>query len=116
MKNNNVRKFAKEARERLLMNRYDKPQKKVPSGRVFKIANDPRDAMLYNQVVQMAENEDIITNPLGRLIDQALFASLSDTEKLKYVFRLSNKYTNCLEKYRTNQFNSLFQHAMVLYD
>lgn len=112
---NRVRKFAKEARARLLNNNYDKPQKKVPSGRVFKIASDPKEQLLYEKVCEIARDEKIITNPLGRLIDQNLYSSMTETERLKYVFKLSNKYISLLEKFR-NQENTETTYAQVLCD
>lgn len=112
---NRVRKFAKEARARLLKNNYDKPQKKVPSGRVFKIANDPKEQLLYEKVCEIAQNQAIVTNPLGRLIDQTLYSSMSETEKLKYVFNLSNKYIHMLERFRNTNAQEL-QYAHVIYD
>ena len=109
-----VRKFAKEARARLLKNEYEKPAQKMPSNRVFKMAKDPREDKLYEIVCQMALSSEIITNPIARLIDDDAYNLMNQTEKTKYVFNLSNKYISLLEKRRCAENSSNLVYASVL--
>ena len=112
---NRVRKFAKEARARLLKNNYDKPQKKIPSSRVFKMAEDPQEKFLYEKVCEIAQEQEIVTNPLGRLIDQSIYSSMNEIEKNKYMFKLSKKYIDLLERYRNENLKDV-SYAHVIYD
>ena len=109
-----VRKFAKEARERLLKNQYEKQEKKVPSNRVFKIAKDPQEDKLYELVCQMALSDEIITNPLARLIDNESFSKMGPTEKSKYICNLSTKYISLMQRYRTESIEPTLCYASIL--
>ena len=113
--NNRVRQFAKEARERLLKNNYDKPQKKIPSGRVYKIGTDPNEEMFYQKVREIACDQGVVTDPLARLMDQSLYNSMNDTEKNRYIFKLSSRYVKMLEKYR-NENHVTLPYASIIKD
>lgn len=54
-----------------------------------KITNDP----LYNKVKKLLNKEDDILNPLSYLIDYTVYNKLSTTEKEKYIYKLSKRYT-----------------------
>lgn len=95
----NVKKFAKEARARLLINKYSERKQKQPSGRVFKIQTEKVDEEIYNKVCDII-GRDCVTNPLGLLIDRQFFEKLNECDRLKYVFKLSKKYVEMLERYR----------------
>lgn len=109
-----VRKFAKEARARMLRNEYEKTEQKVPSNRVFKIAKDPSEDRLYALVCKMALSDEIITNPLAQLIDNETFARLEQNAKSKYICNLSNKYVSLLERFRAESVQAGLSYASVL--
>lgn len=109
-----VRRFAKEARARMLKNTYEKKETKTPSNRVFKMPKDPQDDKLYEIVCQMALSNEIITNPIARLMDSSAFSSMNQSEKIKYVFDLSNKYVSLLERKRNEETENQLIYASVL--
>ena len=109
-----VRQFAKEARARMLKNSYEKQETKKPSNRVFKMTKDPQDDRLYEIVCQMALSNEIITDPIARLMDSDAFLTMNHAQKTKYVFNLSNKYVSFLEKRRNQETESQLVYASVL--
>ena len=109
-----VRRFAKEARARLLKNEYEKQEEKIPSNRVFKMPKDPRDEKLYEIVCQMAQSNEIITDPIARLMDGDAFMGMGQSEKMKYVFNLSNKYAALLERRRNEEKQASLVYACIL--
>ena len=109
-----VRKFAKEARARLLKNEYEKQEQKEPSNRVFKIAKDPQEDRLYEIVCEIALSNEIITDPLKRLMDCEDFHTMGHTEQTKYICNLSNKYISMLERYRNEHIQPSLMYASVL--
>ena len=109
-----VRKFAKEARARMLKNEYEKPDVKIPSNRVFKMAKDPNEDRLYELVCQMALSGEIITNPIARMMDEGTLLGMCQKQKTKYVFDLSNKYVSLLKRMRNENLSSNLVYASVL--
>lgn len=108
-----VKRFAKEARARLLGNKYSERKQKQPSGRVFKMQKDNFDEELYLKVCEIM-CKDCVTNPLGLLIDRQFFEKLDECDRLKYVFRLSKKYIDLLERYRKEHLETKPQLALSL--
>ena len=109
-----VRKFAKEARARLLKNEYEKPEIKTPSNRVFKMAKDPQEDKLYDLVCKIASSDEIVTDPIKRLMDNHVFECMDENSKSKYVFTISNKYISLLERRRHEALQQNLQYASVL--
>lgn len=69
----------------------------------IKIINDSVDEENFNNKVYalLQENADII-NPLGKLIDEKIYNSISSENQEKYILELSAKYTKAREKYLQN--------------
>jgi len=109
-----VRRFAKEARARMLKNEYEKAEIKTPSNRVFKMAKNPQDERLYELVCKMALSNEIITNPIARMMDETSFSAMGTKEKTKYVFELSNKYVSLLQRMRNEENAPNIVYASVL--
>lgn len=66
----------------------------------IKVINDYAEQEEFqNKVIQLlTENEDCI-NPLSKLSDNKLLSLMSETEKQKYIFELSEKYNQVRDDY-----------------
>lgn len=116
--------FAKEAKIRFKhgfwKNYNDSRQKKIEEGKemgisemdVIKIQTEKAkreiktqfdkktlDDVLYEKAVSIFESDEIILNPINRLIDQDVFISLSDREKQRYILDLTEKFNQFKERY-----------------
>lgn len=52
---------------------------------------------IYQKMVEMA-CEETVFNPLGRLVDHAVYDKLDQSQKERYVLNLSNTYLKILNK------------------
>lgn len=57
------------------------------------------DDILYEKAVEIFSSDEIILNPIKRLIDQDVYSSLSDREKQRYVLDLTEKFNHFKERY-----------------
>jgi len=60
---------------------------------------DKEEKRIYEKVVQILNSDEPITNPLGILIDERIFADLSPIDRERYVLELSKLYVKMTEKY-----------------
>jgi hypothetical protein len=62
----------------------------------------------YLQVKKILLSEGEVSNAIGRLTDQELYATLSYEEKQRYTLALSEKYLRALERFRAEcEFDAL---------
>ncbi len=57
------------------------------------------DDELYNKVVEILNSDEVILNPISRLIDEKYYDTLTDSEKQGYVLELGKKYEKMRNKY-----------------
>lgn len=57
------------------------------------------DEKFEKKVMNMILSNDLLCNPIGKLVDKAYFNSLSDIQKQQYILSLSEKYNRVKEKY-----------------
>ena len=57
------------------------------------------DKAMYEIVASIMESDEIITNPLSKLVDKDLYNSLSDEAKSRYMLELSRQYVRMAERY-----------------
>ena len=57
----------------------------------------------YLKVKSLLEREGEVSDALGRLTDRAYYDTLSYEERQRYTLKLSEKYLQALEKYRTEK-------------
>ena len=57
------------------------------------------DDILYEKAVSIFESDEIILNPIKRLIDEEVFSSLSEGEKQRYILDLTQKFNQFKERY-----------------
>ena len=57
------------------------------------------DDILYEKAVSIFESDEIILNPIKRLIDEEVFSSLSESEKQRYILDLTQKFNQFKERY-----------------
>lgn len=62
-----------------------------------------RDEELYAKAVEILESEEIIINPLARLVEHEYYDNLNEDDKIAYMFQLSNRYLKCKEQYEMNK-------------
>ena len=62
----------------------------------------------YLRVKEMLLSEGEVSNAIGRLTDQAYYATLTYAEKQRYTLNLSEKYLRALERFRAEyEFDTL---------
>ncbi len=70
--------------------------------------NEQIDNEMYEVVASIIESEEIIINPISKLMDEAYYNSLSEDGKNRYVLDLANKYLRlCHEYERRNRKKSV---------
>lgn len=57
------------------------------------------DEKFERKVVNMINANDLLCNPIGKLVDKAYFNTLTDVQKQLYILSLSEKYNRVKEKY-----------------
>lgn len=60
----------------------------------------PDDELFYQKVVDILESGELITNPIGRLIDGEIFESLETAARQRYVLEIADKYRKMCERYQ----------------
>lgn len=113
MRNSTLREMAKQAKERL------------KSGKVYGYRNNQctgisRHSQLINfqTVIDMVESDEIISNPIQRLMDKDYYATLSDTAKQRYILNIAEDYITIKKKYLASKsikkvtYENTVNHAM----
>lgn len=57
------------------------------------------DKAMYEIVSSILESDEVVTNPLNKIIDTAHYESLSDEARGRYMLDLSRQYVRMTEKY-----------------
>lgn len=89
----NIQNFAKQAKSRMksgYWNGYSEAKKS---------AEDKIIEVMYNKVCDMMESREIITNPIGRLMDMDYLSTLDEDKKSLYVLQVSRLYVLLKQKY-----------------
>ncbi len=91
-----LKELAKEAKKRMINNEYS---------HIGHDAIKPKEEERYYTdksieaiVMEIAASEDIVVNPIGRLVDQKYYQALTDVERERYILNLAEKYQNILKK------------------
>ena len=59
---------------------------------------------MYEVVASIIESDEVVINPITKLMDEGYYKSLSDDGKNRYVLELANKYLKlCREYERRNK-------------
>lgn len=96
MKNNTIQSLAKQAKLRI--QRGYNPDK-APTDIVESQLKTDEQSM-YLKVVEMMKSEEIIVNPISRLMDDEYFATLSEEGKGRYVLELAKLYVELKNRYK----------------
>ena len=120
MGNNNLKSMASIAKERLKRGTYSNAErikaknemnvnsyfvknfnalKKLNSKAEFKTINNEIDDVCIGKVYSILSSAEDVYNPIGRLMDHALFSELSEIEKQFYILSLSDKYNKIKDSY-----------------
>ena len=65
------------------------------------ITNEYDDALI-KKVYAMLKTNELLCNPIGRLVDKKYFNSLNEFEKQHYILSLSEKYNRIKDEYYEN--------------
>jgi len=61
-------------------------------------SQDIEDEIFYEKVCQLLNSDEIITNPLGKLVDNDVYEALDEGNRQRYILELSKKF--CIMKAR----------------
>ena len=73
--------------------------KRLNSKAEFKTINNEIDDVFISKVYSILSSTEDVYNPIGRLMDHALFSELSEIEKQFYILSLSDKYNKIKDSY-----------------
>lgn len=119
MENNNLKSLANLAKQRLKQGTYNKEMAKTiinktkASAYFYKnamairkkglkaefITIDLSDEKFEKRVFNLLTNNDLLCNPIGKLVDKNIYESLDDYEKQHYILSLCDKYNKVKEKF-----------------
>lgn len=57
------------------------------------------DDEMYEIVASIIESDEIVINPISKLMDEEYYQSLSDEGKNRYILELANKYLRLCKEY-----------------
>lgn len=58
-----------------------------------------REERLYKKVVEIMDSEEIVYNPLARLVEHEYYDNLDEDGKVAYIFNLASKYSKLRKRY-----------------
>lgn len=61
------------------------------------------DDIFYEKVVQILRSNEIVLNPIKRLMDDEMYESLSDREKQKYILDLTEKFNEMKKRFEKEE-------------
>ena len=119
MENNNLKNLANLAKQRLKQGNYTKEMAKTimsktrASAYFYKnamairkkglkaefVTIDLSDDKFEKRVCNMLANNELLYNPIGKLVDKNYYNSLNEFEKQHYILTLCDKYNQVREKY-----------------
>lgn len=70
--------------------------------REFKFVNDAqaqKDEILYSKVCAILDSDEIVMNPIGRLVNKDEYERLDDNGRQRYILELSEKFRELQERY-----------------
>lgn len=62
---------------------------------------------LYEKVCKIMQSNEVLLNPLSKLIDHEIYDKMSDSAKQVYILKLSEQYLAMKERYKLEHSNNL---------
>ena len=63
--------------------------------------------ILYEKVCQLMETNEVLLNPLSKLIDHEVYDKMSDNAKQVYILKLSEQYIKLKQRYNNEHSHGL---------
>ena len=95
---NSIQSVAKEAKTRIKSGYWSQVKIAIMQ-EIEQVDNE-----MYEVVASIIESDEVVINPITKLMDEGYYKSLSDDGKNRYVLELANKYLKlCREYERRNK-------------
>jgi len=62
-----------------------------------------RDELLYQKVCVLLDSDEVITNPLGKLVENEIYDILDEGNRQKYILDLSKRFCEMKQRYYTER-------------
>lgn len=98
-KNNEWKKYIKEAKMRLNQSRFQPLDNEVFYLNSQKLTRQDL-SRLNSTVAEVVASDDFYPNPLGKMIDKDVYSTLNEESKTKYIFDLSAIYLSLRAKFK----------------
>lgn len=100
MKSATIQSMAKQAKARIKSGYWTK----VKNNKLEQIKQSSKfDSEMYEIVASIIESDEVVTNPIAKLMKVEYYNSLSEEGKTRYVLELSRKYLEMCEVYEKNR-------------
>lgn len=92
-----LQEMARQAKERISTG-YWQEEKNIISNKVMTNTHT-RNEYMYQIVASIMDSDEVVTNPLDRVMDKEYFNSLDEHGRVKYIMELSREYVKMSEEY-----------------
>ena len=89
-----LQQLAKQAKNRIKSGYYNREKR---SNQNF--STNPRSAEMYEIVASIMDSEEVVINPLEKVMDKEYYNSLDDMARSRYILELSKQYIEMTNKY-----------------
>ncbi len=98
MSSSNLKALVKEAKARMLNNDYAAIAKLNQQNLQEASVESKESKSMETIVAEIAASTVIVTNPIGRLVDEKYFDTLNEIDRERYILAMAEKYKNMLKK------------------
>lgn len=89
-----LQQLAKQAKNRIKSGYYNREKRNNQN-----FNTNPRSAEMYEIVASIMDSEEVVINPLEKVMDKEYYNSLDDMARSRYILELSKQYIEMTNKY-----------------